>query len=349
MSNFVEAAGAVVARRSVDGSMEVCLVHRPKYDDWSFPKGKLEEHESLAHTAVREVQEETGIAIRLSRLLTEVTYSLHADGSEGSRDKSRKAGKHNKRRSLTKHVVYWVGEILDPEAARLRQDALGARIERDKEADTVEWLGLTEAEERLTYETDRGVLKKFATSAPPQGRDHAEATVLLIRHGKAESRKRWTGSEALRPLTPVGAGASFALSRELACFDARRLVTSPWLRCAQTLTPFAVSCRSELHEVEELSEDGAQKNPELTKERVHEVLRDAAQDPTTPVAICTHRPVFAVLFPYLATLCATPEVAKAIPAESPYLQTAYGLAFSVILDNDEPTITAIQKVEPVVY
>ncbi|MCI1984588.1 MAG: NUDIX hydrolase [Bifidobacteriaceae bacterium] len=350
MQETIEAAGAVVFRRHANsGDLEVCLVHRPKYDDWSFPKGKLEAHESLAHAAVREVGEETGVPIRLAQLLAEVTYPLHADGSEGNRDKSRKAGKRrSKKKDLIKHVVYWVGVPLDTTHAHMRQDALGARIEQDKEADTVEWMSSDAAAQRLTYDSDRAVLQKFSTLVSATQPEET-ATVIIVRHGKAESRKRWSGTEALRPLTPLGAGASFALSRELACFGIADLVTSPWTRCAQTLIPYAASCQLDMTEIDDLTEDTVAADPDATTAAIREIFRRALSAPSEPVAVCTHRPVFEKIFPQIAAMCATKKLASAIPTESPYLQTAYGLAFSVILTNDEPTITAIQRVENVVY
>lgn len=349
MSNFVEAAGAIVQRRTPQGTLEICVVHRPRYDDWSFPKGKLEAHESHAHAAVREVEEETGIAIRLSTRLTEISYPLHADGSEGSRDKSRKVRRRNKKYSKTKHVVYWLGEILDAAAASKRQDAFGARIERDKEADNVEWLSFEKALERLSYESDRALLKDLETTLLGTGSEAPTATVIITRHGKAESRKHWKGSEASRPLTPNGAGASFALSRELACFAPTRLITSPWHRCSQTLVPYAVSSHSDLHEANELTEDTVENDAEQTYEFLLDTLRTAARTPDAPIVVCTHRPVFEAIFPRLASLCASEDVAAQIPSESPYLQMANGLALSVVLDKDGPSITALQKVEPLVY
>ena len=88
---IVLAAGALVWRRCED-SIEVLLVHRPRYDDWSFPKGKLDPGESLVACAVREVQEETGTAVRLEQPLVTVRYPL-ADGR-------------------CKEVCYWVARPL---------------------------------------------------------------------------------------------------------------------------------------------------------------------------------------------------------------------------------------------
>lgn len=345
MSETIEAAGALVYRPASSG-LEVCLIHRAKYDDWSFPKGKLEPRESHAHAAVREVQEETGIPIRLSTFLTDVTYPLHADGSEGSRDKSRKAGRHSKKQKKTKHVEYWIARILDDTTVAMRQEAFGAFIHQDNEADNVEWVSVAHAAQLLTYATDKDVLSAFEAGVE---KEQTSATVIVVRHGKAESRKHWTGTEPTRPLTPAGAGASFALSRELACFGAGKLVTSPWTRCSQTLVPYAVSSHLDIETAEQLTEDYAQTDPQGSVQYFEQVLGNAAREHETPVVVCTHRPVLGELFPAIASLCADAQIAQALPSESPYLQTAYGLALSVSMNEDKPTITAIQRVEPIEY
>lgn len=355
---IIEAAGAVVPRKATTGALEICLVHRPKYNDWSFPKGKVEAHESLAHAAVREVGEETGISIRLTSWLAEVSYPLHADGSEGTRSKSRKAGKHRKRLKKSKHVVYWIGAMVDAAAASARQEAFGAPIqhETDDETDIVEWLSLSDAIEKLTYDSDRDVLKLFAQQSRidhEQAADEQEvpnsATVILVRHGKAESRKYWTGTDQNRPLTPKGAGESFALARELACFGVTRLVSSPWTRCTQTLVPYAVATHCDIENAEELTEDAAEKRPEAAVDSILSTLKEAAADPDSPTAVCVHRPVLGTLLPQLAKYCVSESIAEKLPEHSPYLQTAYGLALSVSLDNDEPAITAVQEVGPIEY
>jgi len=126
----VKAAGAVVHRTGPDG-VELVLVHRPKYDDWSLPKGKLDPRESWETAALREVHEETGQRGKLGPELSPVFY---AD----------RKGRH-------KAVRYWLLEA-DPAASE--------PFEIDEEVDQVLWITPQEAEERLTHEIDRGVVRQ---------------------------------------------------------------------------------------------------------------------------------------------------------------------------------------------
>ena len=118
-TNDVLAAGAVVFR----SGGQVLLVHRPRYDDWSFPKGKLDPGEHAAVAAVREVAEETGLRVRLGPPLSPQRYEV-----SGGR---------------TKHVSYWIGRAVGG-------DDVSAYRPND-EIDAVEWVPVEEAADRLSY------------------------------------------------------------------------------------------------------------------------------------------------------------------------------------------------------
>ncbi len=122
----VRAAGGVVWRRRNDGAVEVLLVHRPRYDDWSLPKGKVAPGESDEAGAVREVEEETGLRCRLGEELPDVSYQ---DG-------------HGR----PKRVRYWAMEPLD------------GSFEPHDEVDAVRWLPVDEAVSTLTHEADGEVV-----------------------------------------------------------------------------------------------------------------------------------------------------------------------------------------------
>ncbi len=124
---MIEAAGGLVWRRSPKGALKVLLVHRPRYDDWSFPKGKLDPGESHLAAAVREVAEETGYDCRTDVELPEVRY--------------------DDRKGRSKRVRYWLMEPVD-----------GAFAPND-EVDEILWIRLTrDAVDRLTYNHDARVL-----------------------------------------------------------------------------------------------------------------------------------------------------------------------------------------------
>ncbi len=125
----VRAAGGVVWRRRGDDDVEVLLVHRPKYDDWTFPKGKCEPGESDEDAARREVLEETGLRCRLDHELASSRY----DDARGR----------------PKLVRYWV---MVPE---------GGAFEPNDEVDEVRWLQVGEVAPRLSYDRDQPVLESF--------------------------------------------------------------------------------------------------------------------------------------------------------------------------------------------
>jgi 8-oxo-dGTP diphosphatase len=125
MEAEVEAAGGVVWRRS-DGSIEIALVHRPKYDDWSLPKGKLDPGESFEDAALREVWEETGMRCELGRELGETHYE------------------DNKGRP--KVVRYWA------------MGGCEGEFEPNDEVDELRWVSLAEAREMLSYDFDRDLV-----------------------------------------------------------------------------------------------------------------------------------------------------------------------------------------------
>jgi 8-oxo-(d)GTP phosphatase len=214
----VLAAGAVVWRRRE----EVLLVHRPRYDDWSFPKGKLDAGEWLPATALREVREETGLEIRLGPALSTQRYP------NGDRMKS---------------VHYWVGWVVG-------SSNVGDYLVND-EIDDVRWVPWKKALERLTYPYDRHTLHE---SRPYRRKSRA---LIVLRHGSAESRKAWTDDDRLRPLTGSGFGQAEGLVPLLAAYDVSRVVTSSSTRCRQTVAPYAEASGLKLEEYDGLSQEDA--------------------------------------------------------------------------------------------
>jgi phosphohistidine phosphatase SixA/8-oxo-dGTP pyrophosphatase MutT (NUDIX family) len=217
----VVAAGAVVTRKGPRGR-EVLLVHRPKYDDWSFPKGKQEPDEHVTATAAREVLEETGVEIRLGRPLPPQVYAV-----SGGR---------------LKKVHYWVGHVVGDE------DVSSYQI--NEEVDELGWFEVDHAKKRLTYLDDMDLLEQYR-SQPKK-----TAALAVVRHAKAVKRGAWDGPDPKRPLAPEGEAQSVALSQILHAFGISRVLSSSSTRCVQTVEPFADEYVVPLEEVEELSEEG---------------------------------------------------------------------------------------------
>jgi 8-oxo-dGTP diphosphatase len=215
----VRAAGAVVTRRRG----EVLLVHRPKYDDWSFPKGKLDRGEHVVTAAVREVAEETGLDIRLGPALSSQRYRQ----SNGR----------------WKTVEYWTGRALGSD------DVSGYRP--NDEIDAVEWVEWSAAMRRLSYPYDRDTL---AEARPLRRKTRA---LVVLRHGKARSREAWKKDDRQRPLLQTGLAQAQHLVPLLAAFDVTSAHTSSSLRCVQTVTPYVDATGWPVKLYDELSEEDA--------------------------------------------------------------------------------------------
>ncbi len=250
-SDEVVAAGAVVSREGP----EVLLVHRPKYDDWSFPKGKVDPGEHVLAAAVREVAEETGLHIRLGPPLRTQHY-MTGNGT-----------------LRPKRVHYWA-------ARQVAGDI--STYEPNSEIDELAWLSPAEARERLTYEHDRDTLDEFVEVRK------RSTPLVVLRHAKAVSRKSWDGDDPERPLSDIGQGQSDALVPLLTAYGVRRVVSSSSTRCWTTVAPYAEVAGVDLEIADALSEELLDEAG-LT-ELVSELLEDK-----TPAVLCSHRPVLPLL------------------------------------------------------
>ncbi|NRQ34424.1 NUDIX hydrolase [Nonomuraea sp. NN258] len=226
---MLRAAGAVVWRGE-ESRPEVAVVHRPHYDDWTFPKGKVKTGEHLIAAALREVHEETGMTVSLGRALPPVHYL--------------KAGR-------LKRVDYWAAQA-DPFAGFTAND----------EVDEMRWLPLERARELLSYEWDVGLLR--ALVAAPL----STVPLVLARHGTAGSRQDWADDDALRPLDPDGRAQAATLAEVLPAFRPELLLSSPSRRCVETLEPYADRAERQIGVEPMLSEEGQdpQKTPDLLRD-----------------------------------------------------------------------------------
>jgi phosphohistidine phosphatase SixA/8-oxo-dGTP pyrophosphatase MutT (NUDIX family) len=215
VSDVVRAAGGVILRRR-GGVLETLLVHRPKYDDLTFPKGKALGPESDEDTAVREVEEETGVRGELGPELISTSY-VDPQGRP-------------------KRVRYWL----------IRADGLASAFEPDHEVDRVVWLDVGDASRALTYERDRAVLDAATGLAEP---------VYLVRHAKAWSKEQWRHGDDLRPLTTKGARQAEGLVAVFAERPLAAILSSPTVRCVRTVEPLARQRGLEVRTVEWLAPD----------------------------------------------------------------------------------------------
>lgn len=358
MRRIVEAAGGIVYRWKVGGQIadnpqiatrktakellddiEVCIVHRPKYDDWSWPKGKLEQGESHRHAAVREIGEETGVSIALGPYLGEVEYPLSEEG---------KKTRHSHDRTVdTKHTLYWMARPITGEDAEHLIDAFGPVHRADVgEINDIVWVSIREARKILTHSTDKDILAAFVDRVQ-EGAATAQ-NLLIVRHAKAESRKSWKGTDANRPITPKGAAAAFALNRELACYNPTRLATSPWMRCQETLQVLSWQTDRPMEHIDALTEDAFADHPTMAWLAFLEQIRQTL-DTRQTTAICMHRPVIGGMFDHLRGMCSRKQLAKQLIAKSPYMPTGTAIAMFIIDTPQGPNIIDIQKVTPLVY
>ncbi|HWS59122.1 MAG TPA: NUDIX domain-containing protein [Actinotalea sp.] len=314
----VHAAGAVLWRERA-GRLEVTLVHRPRYKDWSWPKGKLDPGESVAAAAVREVAEETGIDVVLGTPLPMLRYRT-PDGTG-------------------KQVRYWAAREATAEDA----PALAARVPVTPapltEIDEVVWVSAATAAELLTRRTDRRPLD-VVLDLWTRGR-LSTRVVAVARHAQARPRARWNRTEAERPLTPMGRAQADALVPLLAAFGVRRVVTSPWERCRSTVAPYAGRAGLATEGVDALTEAAHREDPTRAAATVAEHLGQPRD-----VVVATHRPV-------LPTVLATIEDATRrwtlgmLPAHDPYLRTGELLVAHVTGSGTGARVVAVEHHRPV--
>ncbi|WP_433434690.1 NUDIX hydrolase [Nonomuraea sp. CA-141351] len=235
MTDLLRAAGAVVWRGE-ESRPEVAVIHRPGYDDWTFPKGKLKSGEHEIAAALREVREETGLTVLLGRALPPVHYL-----STGR----------------LKRVDYWVARVAGDDG-----------FSPGDEVDELRWLPLEEARQLLTYEWDVGLLRALP-AAPLE-----TVPLVLVRHASAGSRSEWQDDDALRPLDAGGRAQAANLAAALPAYRPELLISSPSARCVQTLEPYGAGAGAETKLEPLLSEESH--DPEKTTALVRDIAVPAA-------------------------------------------------------------------------
>jgi len=258
----VPAAGAVLWRREGD-QLQVALVHRPKYDDWSWAKGKLDPGETWVEAAAREVLEETGFRPRLGVPLPRSVYSMQ--------------------RGQLKEIRYWAAEVMSGSG------------DLENEIDEVAWLTPAQAQVRFSYVRDAQQLQAVVDA------DRAGVLetwpLVVVRHGESVGRSKWTKPDPLRPLDPTGRTQARALVPVLAAYGVERVITSPSVRCFTTVQPYAAAAGITLRTKSGLSEETFEERPDKAARNLERLLERGE-----PSALCTHRPVLPTVLSRLREL-----------------------------------------------
>jgi 8-oxo-dGTP pyrophosphatase MutT (NUDIX family)/phosphohistidine phosphatase SixA len=230
----VVAAGCLVTREGQDGT-EVLLVHRPRYDDWSLPKGKSEVDEHVTLTAVREVLEETGVTVALRRPIPGRKYQV--DGA-------------------SKIVHYWRAVVVDE-----------SEFEPNREVDVIRWLPVDVASATATHPDDAALVKL--------ANDPAGTPFTVLRHGSAVKRVEWSGEDVDRPLDTHGTEQADLLVPRLGAYGVQRVHSSAARRCADTVRPYALAYGVPLAAEPALTEESFRLDPTPAFERASGLIADA--------------------------------------------------------------------------
>ena len=236
MTKPIRAAGAVLWRISSPDQLEVALVHRPRYNDWTLPKGKVEPGEHDLAAAYREVLEETGVRAVFGPELGEIDYDV-----EG----------------VSKTVRFWSA----------RADVYEAKSAHDDEVDEIRWLTPTLARALLSYELDQQVLNTFLAIGIGT---HA---FILLRHCKALKREQWQGDDDDdRPIDAKGSRQAEKLLPIYRAYGDLEIHSSDAVRCQQSVQPLAKALNKNLTTESTISEYAFKRNSAATAERVIDLI-----------------------------------------------------------------------------
>ena len=238
MSATIQAAGAVVWRNQ-NGQTEIAIIHRPKYDDWSFPKGKLEIGETLIACAHREVFEETNIHTEFGPFLGDIEY-LTPDGK--------------------KQVSFWAAKAIT------HND-----FTPNSEVDQLKWVEVKKVKELLTLETDKKILSQFIKL------DFDTKPFILLRHAKAVTRDEWQGDDDDRPLDSLGQNQAQRLLSIYQVYNIEQIHTSDAVRCYDTVNPMVKGLGIRLEVTGKLSESTYKKDKEKAFDYAKDLIKEDAR------------------------------------------------------------------------
>jgi 8-oxo-dGTP pyrophosphatase MutT (NUDIX family) len=236
VSEITQAAGAIVWRKNKDKT-EIVVIHRPKYDDWSFPKGKVEINESLIACAHREVLEETNIQTEFGAFLGDVEYSTQ-DGK--------------------KRVFFWAAKAINQN-----------NFTPNSEVDQLKWVEVKKVKDLLTLETDKKILAQFSKL------DFDTKPFILLRHAKAITRDEWQGDDDDRPLDSTGQNQANRLLSIYQVYNLEQIHTSDAVRCYDTVNPIAKALGINLEVTGKLSESTYKKDKEKAFDYAKDLIKES--------------------------------------------------------------------------
>jgi len=232
----IRAAGAVLWRYSASKKIEIALVHRPRYDDWSLPKGKVEEKESHIACAYREVLEETGYASIFGPQIGQAMYKV----PEGK-----------------KVVRYWSAQAVGEPVGTIDKN----------EIDEILWLEVKEARKKLTLDDDKAIVDffvEFGVQTTP---------LVLLRHAKALKRDEWDGEDSDRPLDNLGQLQAKRLLPQFYPYSFSEIHSSDAYRCMQTVEDLTRALELNTIIGLDLSEDMYSKDKEAALDYVSTLMQ----------------------------------------------------------------------------
>ena len=246
------AAGVVLEKPTKLGT-KVAVIHRPYREDWSLPKGKIEDNELPQLAAIRELKEETGLDCKLLQPLPERLYYKDEN---------------------LKQVLYWKALLKGEENFTVNE-----------EVDELVWCNKSQLKNKLTYPDDQDL-------AIQSLEEPITSPFILLRHAQSEKRADWSDryqkkppTDTVRPLTQIGFNQTEQINQILHAYGVEKITSSDATRCVATISQFAAEINQPVHAYQALNEFSWEVNPSPALN----LISEAVSDPT-PRVICGHRP-----------------------------------------------------------